>query len=288
MNLALCGLAVAAFVACGDDGGEGSGGAGGGTGATTGSGGATSASSGTTDPSTTTSSTSASTTSATTGSGGGDVTVPTNIEWIDDFEDGDNAIIAAGNRAGFWYAYNDGSAEGMQTPPADPDGTGDPLTPETLSPARNQSTMALHTFGSGFATWGAGVGVDLSSDEGVKSAYDASAYTGMVFWAKLGSADAATSMTVLISDGSTTPEGGVCDPADDTKQCYDNWAKTISLTTDWQPVVIPFETLKQGGWGATPATTSIDTSALYSLQFQTGAATTFDLYIDDVGFYTEQ
>ncbi|WP_438022914.1 CIA30 family protein [Sorangium sp. So ce233] len=273
MNLALCGLAIAAFVACGDDGDEGTGGAGGGTGSgtTTGSGGATSASSGTTDPAST-SSTTASTTSATTGTGGG----PQTLEMIDDMEDNDNAINAAGGRVGYWYTFNDGTEGAKQEPPPDPEGTGEtPFTMTALEPARGQSTYAARSWGSGFEEWGAGFGFDLNSPEGEKASYDASAYTGITFWAK----GTARGATVMISDPSTDPAGGLC-----TDKC-DKWAKSLALTEEWQQFTIPFADLKQGGWGTEATTTAIDASKLYSIQFQVGIAPEFDVYIDDLAFY---
>ncbi|WP_433927517.1 carbohydrate binding domain-containing protein [Sorangium cellulosum] len=273
LNLVLGGLAIAAFVACGDDGDGGAGGAGGGTGSgtTTGSGGATSASSGTTDPSTSTSSTSASTTSATTGAGAG----PQSLEMIDDMEDNDNAINAAGGRVGYWYTFNDETEGATQQPPPDPEGTGEtPFTMTALEPARGQSTYAARSWGSGFETWGAGFGFDLNSPEGAKAAYDASAYTGITFWAK-----GTTSATVMISDPATDPEGGSC-----TDQC-DKWQKSLPLTEEWQQFTIPFADLKQGGWGDVAPNPQIDATKLYSIQFQVGTDPEFDVYIDDLAFY---
>ncbi|WP_437642591.1 CIA30 family protein [Sorangium sp. So ce854] len=268
----VCGLAVAAFAACGDDGDGGSGGAGaagGGTGATTGTGGEAATSTGTTDPSTTTST--SSTTSATTGAGGG----PQTLEMIDDMEDNDNAINAAGGRVGYWYTFNDGTEGATQEPPPDPEGTGEtPFTMTALEPARGQSMYAARSWGSGFETWGAGFGFDLNSPEGAKAPYDASAYTGITLWAK-----GTTSATVMISDPGTDPEGGVC-----TDEC-DKWQKSLALTEEWQQFTIPFADLKQGGWGTPAGTDQIDATKLYSIQFQVGTDPEFDVYIDDLAFY---
>ncbi|WP_437807529.1 hypothetical protein [Sorangium sp. So ce1078] len=80
--------------------------------------------------------------------------------------------------------------------------------PEALTPPRGQSTMAMHTFESGFTEWGAGVRFALNRPDMVVLAYDASAYTGIVFWAKLGDAGAATAMKVSISDTVSEPRAG--------------------------------------------------------------------------------
>ncbi|MDC0677680.1 carbohydrate binding domain-containing protein [Sorangium atrum] len=277
-NLTVCGLAVAAFAACGgdDDGGGGGSGGAGSAGSTTSSGSVdpsttTAASTGTTDPTTTST---AASTSASTGSGAG----PQTIEMIDDMEDNDNAILAKGGRVGYWYTFNDGSEGATQTPPPDPEGTGEePFTMTALEPARSQSTYAARSWGEGFETWGAGFGFDLNSPEGAKAAYDASAYTGITFWAKLGPGSG-TSVTVLISDPGTDPTGGSC------SEC-DAWQKSLAVTEEWQQFTIPFADLKQGGWGDPAGTDQIDATKLYAIQFQIGIAPKFDLYIDDLGFY---
>ena len=281
-TLVVCGLAVAAFAACadGDDnggGGSGSTGAGtGGAGSATSSGNVdpstTSATTGTTDP--TTASTGEGS-SATTGSGAG----PQTIEMIDDMEDNDNAILADGGRVGYWYTFNDGTTTGTQTPPPDLEGTGEePFTMTALEPARAQSTYAARSWGAGFETWGAGFGFDLNSPDGAKAAYDASAYTGITFWAKLG-AGSGTAASVMISDPGTDPTGGAC-----SDKC-DKWKMDLAVTEEWQQFTIPFAALKQGGWGDPAGTDEIDASKLYSIQFQVAQAPKFDLYIDDLGFY---
>ena len=100
-------------------------------------------------------------------------------DMLDDFEDGDGAIIMSGGRQGFWYTFNDGTAGGSQTPPSTA------VVPD--SGGACESANALHTTGSGFATWGAGIGVDLNNlggAMGVKMPWDASAYTGIVIAAR--------------------------------------------------------------------------------------------------------
>ncbi|WP_437284990.1 CIA30 family protein [Sorangium sp. So ce406] len=191
-------------------------------------------------------------------------------------EDNDNAINAAGGRVGYWYTFNDGTEGATQEPPPDPEGTGEtPFTMTALEPARGQSTYAARSWGSGFEEWGAGFGFDLNSPEGEKASYDASAYTGITFWAK----GTARGATVMISDPGTDPAGSVC-----TDEC-DKWQKSLTLTEEWQQFTIPFADLKQGGWGTPAGADQIDASKLYSIQFQVGVAPEFDVYIDDLGFY---
>ena len=113
---------------------------------------------------------------------------------------------------------------------------------------RGESTKAMHTFGSDFTAWGAGVGFALNGTDGGLSAYDASAYTGVVFWAKLGDPGAAATMKIAIPDQLSDPAGGICDESgeDTANPCFDDWLFTAHLGTEWAPVVIPFDELSRG------------------------------------------
>lgn len=285
LNLALCGLATALLVACAgaaeDDSASGSGTGGSGAGTVTGAGGDTTSATTTTGAGEDTTSATATTgtgtdttSTTTTGTGGG---TPQGIDMIDDMEDKNNAILAAGGRGGYWYTFNDGT-EGTQQPPPDPEGTGEnPFTMTVLEPPRGESKVAARSWGSGFTEWGAAFGFDLNSPTGTKAAYDASAYTGVTFWAKIGPGSV-NRVLFMISDQSTVPEGGIC------TKC-DNWQKQITLTEEWQQFNIPFADLKQGGWGDPAPTPQIDAAKLYSVSFQFGVDDEFDLYVDDIAFY---
>jgi hypothetical protein len=137
--------------------------------------------------------------------------------------------------------------------------------------------------GSGFTLWGAGEGFNFddpgNGDGGsAKVVYDASAYAGIVFWAKAGSGST-TSLRVNVSDKDTDPAGGVCAPV---SKCNDHFGATIPLATEWRQIVLPFSELKQAGWGM-PAS-SFDAAHVYACQFQVPAAATFDVWIADIYF----
>ncbi|WP_437967947.1 hypothetical protein WMF04_01010 [Sorangium sp. So ce260] len=219
------------------------------------------------------------------GAGGGEAVVPTDIELIDDLEDGDSAIQEAGGRVGHWYSYNDGT--GTQTPPVYSEAMPVGFIPEALSPPRGQSTMAVHTFGSGFTEWGAGVGFALNGPDMGLLAYDASAYTGIVFWARLGDASATTTMKVNVSDKVSEPAGGICDESgeDEDRKCFDHWHHMALLGTEWAQIVIPFDALTREGTGAEPDAPAVDRAGLYVIEFRFAQDEDFDVYIDDVGFY---
>lgn len=206
----------------------------------------------------------------TTGDGDGDIPIePDNM--IDNFEDGDGALIPNGGRQGYWYVFNDATEGATQTPPIDgvlPEGDGAAGT-----------SLAMHTTGSGFAEWGAGIGVDLNNEgdpeggNGIKMIYDASAHTGIVLMAK-GSGQLRASVQI---EATIPPEeGGTC-----AIDC-DPHGKVLLLSDEWQQFTLPFDQLNQEGWG-TPA--AWDASKVVGIQFKVAKDVDFDFWVDEIGFY---
>lgn len=208
-----------------------------------------------------------------TGTGGTAPAPAANLEVVDDMEGGTGSILPKAGRLGAWYTYNDATAGAKQTP-------GVPFEPSALAPTRGESAFAAHMAGSGFTTWGAGMGFNFN-DPGdgkggtAKLAYDASAYAGIAFWAKAG-AGSTTSLRVNISDKDTDPAGAVCPAA----KCSDHFGKNLNITTDWALYTLKFADLTQLGWGQ--AVPKFDPAAVYAVQFQVAKGTTFDIRIDDV------
>jgi hypothetical protein len=204
----------------------------------------------------------------------GGATGETAADLVDDMEGATGSILAKAGRVGAWYIYNDATAGATQMP-------GVPFLPSTVEPPRGASTYAARMQGSGFTTWGAGMGLNFNDpgdgDGGsVKGTYDASAVGGITFWAKIGTGSVA-SVRVNISTKETDPSGGTCTPA---AKCSDHFGKSINLTTDWVQYTIKFGDLTQLGWGQTVP--KFNPAAIYACQFQVGKGTTFDVWIDDV------
>lgn len=248
-------------------------------GSSAGTGGAGGSGSGSGKASSTSTSTSTGSNTGSSSSGGTNLT----LSMIDDMEDMDGSILSAEGRQGAWYVYNDASPAGMQTPMVDPKG----MTPFPMSAtSRGASKFAANTHGMGFTVWGAGFGFDLNNSGGmnpVKSPYDASAYKGIHFYAKIGSG-AIGAVRFNVGDVNTTPEGGKCTTGGMMPTCSDDFGQNLNLTTDWQDITIAFSDMKQVGW-AMQKLPSIDTKSLYSVHFQAGTKTSFDIWIDDIAFY---
>jgi hypothetical protein len=199
-------------------------------------------------------------------------------DMISTFEDGTGNVQQVAGRGGGFYMYND--MTGMQMPP-----------PGMLPPARMESRcggmFALCMKGTGFTTWGAGMGTDLgmTSTDGMmtKTTYDASMYTGISFWAKA-NMGSALAVRVSLKDANTAPEGGNCDATmpSGAEACNDDWGKNITLTTSWAPYTVLYSELRQSMWGKTFP--SFNAAAVYAVQFQVNKGLDFDICIDDLAF----
>lgn len=185
---------------------------------------------------------------------------------IDDGEDGNNQILPAKGRGGYWYTFVDTSGS-------------------TVSPAAGQFAMAE---GGGSSTYAArmtgkvgtaqvvfaGMGLNFTEP---KAPYDASAYKGVSFKAKKGRG--AAKVRLKVPDGDTDPDGKVC------SECFNDFGADIELTDTWSTYVFPFASMRQlPGWGS-PHPGAIEPEKLYGIQFQVnspGAA--FDIWVDDLRF----
>lgn len=209
------------------------------------------------------------------GTAAGDAGGPA-LDVIDDMEGATGSILTKEGRVGAWYTYNDATAGATETP-------GVPFLPSVITPPRGASTYAARMQGAGFTTWGAGMGMNFN-DPGdgaggsAKGTYDASAFAGITFWAKIG-AGSTGAVRVNVSTKETDPAGGTCSPA---AKCSDHFGKSVNLTSDWTEYVIKFADLAQLGWGQPVA--KFNAAAVYACQFQVAKGTTFDVWIDDVAF----
>jgi hypothetical protein len=207
--------------------------------------------------------------------------VPNPADLIDDMEDGDAAIVPGpANRNGSWFVYDDGTATGTITP-----GPNDTITMEPIVGGRCGSTKAMRVSGSGFDGYGAGFGLAFSYDANGEVEFDYSAYTGLVFWARIG--DGTTDRVRLnVPDKATEPAGGICDvnSTEVGKQCYDHFGTMLTgLSTTWKQYKIPFSSLTQRMFGV--AEPMIDTTALFGVEFAIDPSTVFDVWIDDLSLY---
>jgi hypothetical protein len=191
---------------------------------------------------------------------------------IDDMEDMNGSILSMG---GAWYTYNDETMGATQTP------VGMPFVMAKVPKANGTSQYAANSTGSGFTTWGAGFGFDLNNDGVTKKGFDGSQYTGITFWALAGTGGT-TNIRFNVGDSQTTPEAGNCAAG----MCSDDFGANVTLSADWQQFTFRFADMKAVNWSKANLT-AIDKAGLYYVHFQASQNTTFDIWIDDIAFFTE-
>src|SRR5262249_27269555 len=151
------------------------------------------------------------------------------------------------------------------------------------------SRYAMRVTGQGFLDWGAVLGVAFQFGErpnGETGAipYDASAYAGVEFYARIG--DTSTDeVRYQISDSNSEPDGGVCpEERGSMDECYDSFGVGIpQLDTTWHHYKIPFAGLSQRDYGYDAD--AVVTSAVYQITFNFPAGSVFDFWVDDLKFY---
>jgi len=194
---------------------------------------------------------------------------------IDDLEDGSGRICTGDGRVGVWYAFNDETGEQWPAPTT----PGVPIPTSLIPGGRGASTRAIHSYGKGFRSWGAGVGLDFVFDGVSYGSFDASAFDGIRFWAR---SDSSQKLQVRIGTRATKlPEyGGTC-----AREPCSPHAHDFDLSGDWVELSLPFNDLPQLG----PRSASADflRNELTHLQF-IPTSQPFDFWIDDVRFYRER
>jgi len=209
---------------------------------------------------------------------GGATGVPI-VDVIDDLDDGDSSIPETDGRVGAWFTFNDESSGGTQTPSPDGD-----FVPVAGGPGA--SLFMAQTTGDGFTVWGAGMGFDLnnpgdgSGGPGIKSTYDATGHTGVAFQAK-----GTVSLRVGLFVEAVVPEefGGTCVPGtEEGEECNDAHGKDFVLGDAWEQYLLPFDEIAQSGWGQSA---TFDQSKLTGIQFGISEGVTFDVQVDEIGFY---
>ncbi len=189
---------------------------------------------------------------------------------IDDAEDDNNQTKHEGGRNGYWYTYADKAGTTI-SPPAH---TKFLMSPGGAKDSKYAARMMGKVSANGDPLFG-GMGFSFTDPKGP---YDASKYTGISFWAKVGPGSTKT-VRLKVPDVNTDPDGKVC------KECFNDFGADLTLTEQWKKYTFSFASLKQmKDWGD-PTPASINKSKLYGMQWQvndSGAA--YDIWIDDVQF----
>ncbi len=186
-------------------------------------------------------------------------------ELIHDVEDA-ASTVSVGDAVGTWYISSDAATS--QTP------SGDFTTSSGIeSPGANGSEYALHATLDvpDNAEWG-GVS-QLTFNEPIS----ATQWEGVKFFAK-----GSGTVTVKVVSANTVPtaEGGTCGDG-----CSDSHGSRLSLSGEWTEVKVYFDQVRQVGFG-TPV--DFDPNALLGVGIQAQDPGSYDFWIDDLQFFTDQ
>lgn len=175
------------------------------------------------------------------------------------------------------------------------------VAPEAIAEGFNtlhsKSRFAVHVSGSGqqnpagastFAQLNASLNAVSATDIGT---VDASAYTGIQFFAMVNTGPTGARLTV--GNLFTDPLGKQCGVGvADKTACFDNpGAHLIISGKDWKQYQVPFASLEQIGFGnPSPTGVNFPKQAITHLKWDigippTGATEAWELWVDDVTFY---
>jgi endoglucanase len=190
---------------------------------------------------------------------------------IDDSEDANNQVKVQKGRNGYWYTFIDKVGSTI-SPPAN-------HTFIMSKGGANSSMYAARFLGKISSTGDplyAGMGFNFTDPKGQ---FDASAFTGISFYAKAGSGSV-KAVRLKVPDVNTDPDGKVC------TECFNDFGADLTLTDQWKQYRIPFSDMTQmEGWGA-PHPKGIDKSKLYAMQWQVNSAgADYDIWVDEVTFF---
>jgi len=177
---------------------------------------------------------------------------------IDDFEDGDDAVLPLDGRAGFWRWAREIDAPG--TAPA--------LIPLPRRDAARGNRLALHVKGGLLVDWGATVEFNFRP-----GCYDASNYAGISFQARgPGRVYLAPREVGVIP----IAEGGICD-----HDCHNPHVAKIDLESAWRVYQVRWADVRQRGAARPP----LDPTRLHSIAFLIRPEDTpYDVWLDEVRF----
>jgi len=202
---------------------------------------------------------------------------------IDDLEDGDNGVARVGNRTGYWYTYLDALMSTITPAPA-PAGSAMPLKPGTTDCHGGTHCIIISGMTAAADTVAmkypyAGVGFDFSN-AGKPCVYNATAYTGIKFWAR---GDVPITIKLNTTATATADGGGTCTGT----MCNGGFSPAgadVILTTTWQQIDINFAMAAPPSW-AVDLAPHPDKATLVGLQVQIPPGQAFNVAVDDFTFY---
>jgi hypothetical protein len=194
-----------------------------------------------------------------------------------------NALPHIGGRSGFWYTYGDALGSTI-TPMPDPGGA-NPLKPGSTNCHGGSMGCVIITGTTAMADEEngkypyAGVGFDFSNAK-KPCVYNASAYSGIKFWAR---GDVPITIKLNTVATATADGGGSC-TGDTCNGGFSPMGVDVLLEPDWKEIDLNFAMAAPPSWAAALAMHP-DKATVLSVQVQIPPGQTFNVALDDFTFY---
>lgn len=177
--------------------------------------------------------------------------VPLSATFVADFEDVSGEFLS-------WYSFRDPT----------PDAVFNMM--EVQAPGALGTRRAAHLSGSGFKSFGAGMGYGFGCS-------DVSAFDGVSFWARGNSGiDNTIAFQAVLPETHAVADNGDC-----LAKCYDHPSAEVVIGPEWKQYALRFSDLHQAGFGG-PATYK---GIIMALSWVSTAGPNVDFWIDEIAYY---
>jgi len=176
-----------------------------------------------------------------------------------------------------------------------------PVPADKIPGGRCASQYAFHVISGPFTKWGGQLGHTFNPPKCVTGDCPADSdpvpggpYDGVSFWARI-APGSGTSLRIQVGESHTdikypligdagapcVDNVGIQSPNDTTQGC-DSFGTFVVLNTDWQYFTLPFEEMRQAGWGKRAPFFDIQHISNLTFFYAQGV---WDIWIDDISFY---
>ncbi len=196
-----------------------------------------------------------------------------------------------------WWTSDDGSPDSTFTPRP---GKESPDANELAKPRCGESQYALRIQASGLVVYGAAFGQSFLVE--YPTGRDVSEWEGLSFWVKRNGDARGRSLFVAVNDRNTDSSARVSlraaelqegiETVETVPDCDDNsliesekcdrFGAGVPLPDQWTFISIPFDRMKQRGFGIPAPKVDVEALAGLNFSFEVGD---WDFYLDDVAFY---
>ena len=164
-----------------------------------------------------------------------------------------------------------------------------PTPADTIPGGRCGSKYAFHVISGPFSKWGGQLGINFSPPID-STILEGETFDGISFWARV-APGSRSAIRIQVGESHTdakypeppgTPPPCVADTnRDDTSNGCDSFGSYVDLNSDWHFFALPFEEMRQAGWGKRAAFFDIQHISNLTFFYTQGS---WDIWLDDIAF----